>query len=263
MSSNTFTDQIGRTIIVKSTPKRIISVVPSQTELLFDLGLNTEIIGITKFCVHPEDKVSLIPKIGGTKSLNIQKIRELKPDLIIANKEENQKDQIEQLMQEFPVWVSDIHNLHESMKMIEDVGELVDRQQQAKTLVKDIVSSFDTVSSLPHPLHVAYFIWKDPYMVAAQNTFINTMLIAAGWQNAFQNFRYPVISEKDIITANPEVIFLSSEPYPFKEKHIAEFKLLCPAAKVIVVDGELFSWYGSRLKYTADYLKKLQLHVNQ
>lgn len=263
MNKQTFTDQLNRDLHIPIRPKRIISVVPSQTELLFDLGLDSEVVGITKFCIHPKDKFTSVTKVGGTKTLNIQKIRSLRPDLILANKEENDQNQIEQLMQEFPVWISDIHDLDDAIDMITRVGSVVAKESAANTITEEIRSTFNLATPGSPSLRVAYFIWKDPYMIAGSHTFIDSMLIAAGWQNAFQFERYPQVSPGDVILANPDIIFLSSEPYPFKEKHIQEFALLCPAAQVIVVDGELFSWYGSRLKYTAGYLKELQVRVNQ
>lgn len=263
MEPRTFTDQIGRSITVPFPPKRIVSVVPSQTELLFDLGLDGEVVGITKFCIHPETRFSSTAKVGGTKALNMEKIRQLQPDLIIANKEENTREQIDQLMQEFPVWISDICNLEEALHMIGQVGAMVGRQSRADNLIAEIRASFDMLLPSQKTLRVAYFIWKDPYMIAANDTFIQSMLHTAGWENAFALERYPEVTSEDIIAEEPDVIFLSSEPYPYKEKHIQEFQLLCPDAKIMIVDGELFSWYGSRLKYTANYLNELQVRVNQ
>lgn len=259
-----FTDQTGRDITISFPPKRIISLVPSQTELLFDLGLDQELIGITKFCVHPEIKFSSTAKVGGTKTLNIEKIRQLQPDLILANKEENTREQIVALMQEFPVWISDIYNLNDAMQMIREVAMIVNQRLQGDKLIAEITGGFDALPAHRRdPLRVAYLIWKNPYMVAGHNTFIHNMLAAAGWENVFTQDRYPEVSGEEIAAANPDVVFLSSEPYPFKEIHIKEFQLLCPDTKILIVDGELFSWYGSRLKYTADYLNELQLRVNQ
>lgn len=263
MNKSTFTDQIGREITISFPPKRIISVVPSQTELLFDLGLDEEVIGITRFCIHPHSKFTSTTKVGGTKKLNLHKIRELQPDLIIANKEENDQAQIEELMVEFPLWISDIQDLDDALDMINQIGVLVDKQLNAEALTAQIHSAFKSITLPAQSLRIVYFIWKGPYMIAGNHTFINSVINFAGWENAFQLDRYPEITAEDIAKANPDIIFLSSEPYPFTEKHIEEFTRLCPDAKVILVDGELFSWYGSRLKHTANYLKELQMHVNQ
>lgn len=261
MKTRLVTDQLYRSVLVPGNPLRIISLVPSQTELLFDLGLDDEIAGITKFCIHPTDKVRSKTRIGGTKALNLDKIRQLNPDLIIGNKEENEKEQIEQLAREYPVWMSDIYTLKDALSMITDIGFLVNREKAAKELAAKISSGFQSVlPSLP-PVRIAYFIWKDPYMTAGNNTFIDHIMKAAGWGNAVSAPRYPEISAEELKQIDPDVIFLSSEPYPFKEKHISEFLEICPGIPVIIVDGELFSWYGSRLKYIPAYLRELQSKI--
>ncbi len=260
---NEFIDQLGRPVFLSSTPKRIISLVPSQTELLFDLGLEKEVIGITKFCIHPEHRVKHTQKIGGTKTLDLERIRKLKPDLIIGNKEENEKEQIECLMSEFPVWMSDIYTLKDAISMIEKIGVLTGKSANASNLSAEISEKFNLLNSAKQSkASVAYLIWKNPYMVAGRNTFINEILKIGGWENVFKDSRYPIITADDLRRKSPDMIFLSSEPYPFAEKHIKEFKEICPNAKTIIIDGELFSWYGSRLKYTADYLMKLKDHIS-
>ncbi len=248
-----FHDQLNRVVSLPASPQRIISIVPSQTELLFHLGLDTEIIGITKFCIHPESKFKTVVKVGGNKQLNIDQIKALKPDLIIANKEENERSQVEALMAICPVWISDIHDLDSALEMISVVGLLVNRETEARALYSDIISRFTHLALPALNLKVAYFIWRKPYMVAGSGTFIDDMLQRCGLTNAVDRDRYPEITPQEIIAINPDLIFLSSEPYPFKQKHIDEFKLMLPNAKVILVDGEMFSWYGSRLLYAPDY----------
>jgi ABC-type Fe3+-hydroxamate transport system substrate-binding protein len=250
-------DQLGREVNLTEVPKRVISAVPSQTELLFYLGLDQEIIGITKFCIHPADKFKSTAKIGGTKQLDIAKIKALKPDLIIANKEENERGQIEELMTFCPVWISDISDLQGAIDMIERVGALVDREHEANALSHAIDLQFNNLTIQQTNLRTAYFIWRKPYMVAGKNTFIDSMLQKCGLTNVFNTDRYPEIDANMLIKANPDVILLSSEPYPFKEKHIAEFKALLPSSIIKIVDGELFSWYGSRLLYAPPYFEKL------
>ena len=238
-------------------PKRIISVVPSQTELLFYLGLDEEVIGITKFCIHPAHKFKSVTKIGGTKQLDIERIKALQPDLIIANKEENERSQVEELMGLFPVYVSEISDMPGALAMIESVGELVNKRGEANALNAAIIKQFDALT-VPHSnLSAAYFIWRKPYMVAGKNTFIDAMLQKCGLTNAFETERYPETDADALIKANPGVVLLSSEPYPFKEKHIAEFKALLPNAMIKVVDGEMFSWYGSRLLHAPGYFENL------
>ncbi|RRB06562.1 ABC transporter substrate-binding protein [Larkinella rosea] len=242
-------------------PKRIISVVPSQTELLFDLGLNGEIVGITKFCIHPTDLVKEKTVVGGTKTLNLDRIHDLKPDFILANKEENTRGQIEELQRHYPVHVTDVNNVAEALAMIREVGDWAGRKAEAEQLATQINDSFQTIKSPGHStgLSVAYFIWRKPYLVAAGQTFIHSMLEWAGFRNAFGDAsRYPEVTETDLKTARPDLLFLSSEPFPFSEKHVAELQEICPNTQIVLVDGEIFSWYGSRLLKAADYFRQLR-----
>lgn len=253
-------DQLGRKIFLnEKIPLRIVSLVPSQTELLFDLGLDKEIIGITKFCIHPKEKVGQKTKIGGTKKLDIEKIKSLQPTLLIANKEENTKEQIEELEKYFPVWVSDVKDLNSALDMICSIGKLTGKEKEANRLNAEISQKFSVLSAtLPEKFPAAYFIWKKPMMVAGAGTYINDMLQRCGFKNCFENIHghYPEISEAQLQQTNPEFILLSSEPFPFKEKHIPDFQKICPQAKILLVDGELFSWYGSRMLKAADYFRE-------
>lgn len=254
------TDQMQRTIEVPDVPKRIVSLVPSQTELLYALGLDEEVVGQTLFCIHPADKHQSKPRVGGTKKLKLDKIRELQPDLIIGNKEENERSQIEELEKEFPVWMSDIQQLSDALDMIKRVGDVTGKAAQALHISAAIQEQFQQLKLAVHPLHVLYLIWRNPFMAAANDTFIGSMISAAGWENvlpAHRYNRYPQLTPADIAALDPDVIFLSSEPYPFKEEHVQELKMICPGARLLLVDGELFSWYGNRLLHSVDYLKEL------
>ncbi|QJX47651.1 ABC transporter substrate-binding protein [Hymenobacter taeanensis] len=255
----TVTDQMGRRVAVPFPPRRIVSLVPSQTELLFDLGLGERVIGVTKFCIHPAHARKTATVIGGTKNFHLEKIEELQPDLIIGNKEENYQEGIEQLATKYPVWMSDISTLAESLDMIRRVGLLTGRKEKSDAFVSEIQASMAALPPAVELKTAAYFIWRKPYMVAAAGTFIDDLLVWAGFQNAFSHLsRYPEISAEQLQAAAPQQILLSSEPYPFSEKHIAEFNQLCPAATIRIVDGELFSWYGSRLRHTAAYFQTLK-----
>jgi ABC-type Fe3+-hydroxamate transport system substrate-binding protein len=256
------TDQMKRTIEVPHYPQRIVSLVPSQTELLWYLGLRNELVGITKFCIHPDEMFRSKPRVGGTKKINFDKIKELRPDLIIGNKEENEQGQIEELMKDYPVWMSEIASLEQATDMISRVGELVAKKDAADSLSAEIKKrflEFNQEKKVQKTFRTGYFIWNDPYMVAGHNTFINEMLKLCGFINVFadRDSRYPEISAEEIIKAKPGLILLSSEPYPFKEKHIAEFKKLLPSAIIKVVDGEIFSWYGNRLLDAPRYFLEL------
>jgi len=252
-----FYDQMNKAVQLQQTPKRIISIVPSQTELLFDLSLDDRIVGVTKFCIHPADKVKQIAKIGGTKQLNIQAIHNLQPQLIIANKEENEQIQIEELMQHYPVWISDIQNLPSALDMITRVGEITGTETKAWSLVNKIAKQFHSLQPAQPKLRVMYLIWRKPYMAAGHGTFINNMLQLCGFENVVNTQRYPELNTDDIVAAKPNVLLLSSEPYPFAQKHIDEFKQMLPGVKVELVDGELFSWYGSRLLHSPGYFNTL------
>lgn len=258
MATRIISDMMGRDVAFNYPPKRIVSVVPSQTELLADLGLNDEVVGITKFCIHPESWFRSKERIGGTKKLDIEKIKALQPDLIIANKEENEQEQIEELAQHFPVWISDIHNLPQALQMIQVVGQLTGTDAKANELVDEIVNGITKLHTATTAKRVAYFIWYNPWMSVGHDTFISNVIHTIGWKNVLADkSRYPEITLEELKAYNPELVLLSSEPFPFKEKHIAEVKAALPDAEVKLVDGEMFSWYGSRLKEAVGYLQQL------
>ncbi|MFC2113877.1 ABC transporter substrate-binding protein [Bacteroidota bacterium] len=251
-------DQIGNKIKIPDAPERIISTVPSQTELLFFLGMQNKIAGITEYCVHPQEKVSKIPKIGGPKNLDIPKIREINPDLIIANKEENTKKQIEELAQEFPVWTSDIHSLEDAYKMIERVGVICNHSDLAQNTTSNLEKSINLLTSNTN-IKIAYVIWENPYMVAGGDTFVNDVLSKIGFINVFENKpRYPKITTRELHDCNADFILLSSEPYPFSSQHIDSFKNCCPGSKVILVNGQFFTWYGNRVLLAVNYFKSIK-----
>lgn len=250
---------MGREVSLNQLPKRIVSLVPSQTELLYDLGLDSEVVGQTLFCIHPEHQFAQKTRVGGTKKLNIQKIRELKPDLIIGNKEENEQSQIEELMQEFPVWMSDIKNLAEATQMIQMIGALVGKEQKANAMAHEINQQFASLVRTETPKNVLYLIWRNPWMAAASGTFIAHMLEKMGLRALpLGSNRYPELSFEQIRHSSADIVFLSSEPYPFQDKHIQELQEALPQAQILLVDGELFSWYGSRLLKSVGYFKELQ-----
>jgi ABC-type Fe3+-hydroxamate transport system substrate-binding protein len=254
-----FTDGLQRGIELSVfPPKRIVSLVPSQTELLYDLGLHSEVVGITKFCVHPDTWRTEKTIIGGTKQVHFDKIQDLKPDVIIANQEENTKEIVEKCSAIAPVYVTNIKTLDDAFDMMLNLGELVNKTTQANKLVLHIKEEFnllkDTCSG-----RFLYFIWQNPYMVAGRDTFIHAVLSHFGFTNAIEDVysRYPEITKEKIEKLTPEYIFLSSEPYPFKEKHVQHLKTILPNAKIYLVDGEMFSWYGSRMRYTCNYIQSL------
>jgi ABC-type Fe3+-hydroxamate transport system substrate-binding protein len=252
------TDMLGRELNIPERPLRIVSLVPSQTELLADLGLDAEVVGITKFCVHPQSWFRTKPRIGGTKDVKPERVAALKPDLILANKEENVQAQVEALSGIAPVWVSDIHTLADALDMIRQVGDLVNRAEAAQTLAQQIETGFATLRKSPMPERVAYAIWRGPWMWAGGDTFIHELLQRCGWKNVCAGMpRYPEVSLETLALLQPDRVLLSSEPYPFREQHLAEIKTLLPGARIQLVDGELFSWYGSRLVQSPAYFRQL------
>ncbi|MBU6324641.1 MAG: ABC transporter substrate-binding protein [Bacteroidetes bacterium] len=250
------TDQMGRSIMIPSKPVRIISLVPSQTELLYELGLADRIVGQTIFCIHPEQHFGTATKVGGTKKLRMETIRQLNPDLIIGNKEENERGQIAELAQEYPVWMSDIKNLGDALEMIRSMGIITSTEKTAEAIVEQIRSSFDEITG-PVKGKAVYLIWQNPWMAVGKETFIDDILQRAGYINAVEASRYPELTADYMSTLDASHVFLSSEPFPFREEHIAAIRKIMPNVKVKLVDGELFSWYGSRLLKSAAYLSEL------
>lgn len=248
----------------KQYPQKIISLVPSQTELLYYFGLDKEVIGITKFCVHPQEWFKNKTRVGGTKSVNIDLIKKLQPDLIIANKEENVKEQIEEIAKQFNVWVTDVNNLEDALLMIKDVGELTNKNNEAATLITQIKAGFSQINKKDKNILSTYLIWQKPYMTIGGDTFINDMMKYCGFKNAFENrTRYPEINLNELRDSDCQLVLLSSEPYPFKQKHIDELKDILPDKKIILVDGEMFSWYGNRLLLAPGYFNNLLKSLRQ
>ncbi len=256
------TDQMGNVHTFTEAPTRIISLVPSQTELLCSLGLSSNIVGVTKFCVHPQHIRKSAKVIGGTKKVSFEHIDELEPDLVICNKEENTLEMVNSLQGLCNVWVTDIETIEDNNQMISDLGKIFNIEYEAQLLVDDIISTakdFEEFIKTKPIIKVAYLIWQNPIMVAASGTFIDEMLKLNNCENVFDNQeRYPEISIEQLKSSGAEIIFLSSEPFPFTQKHINHFSELLPDIKIILVDGEYFSWYGSRLVKAFGYFKTLR-----
>ena len=258
MEKRIFVNQMGRSVEVPISPKRIVSLVPSQTELLHYFGLEKEVIGITKFCIYPNEWFKTKIRIGGTKQLKINEILALKPDLVIGNKEENTKEDIEELEKNgISVWMSDINSFDRALEMIPQVGVMCGKVSQSEDLVRQITNGFEEISQIGKGRSFLYFIWDEPKFVIGKHTFIESVLIKIGFLNNCNLDRYPELSE--LKNPNPDFVFLSSEPFPFTEQHVEKFQKLFPEAKVQLVDGEMCSWYGSRMLLAGDYFKGLIL----
>lgn len=244
-------------------PQRIVCTVPSITEYLIDIGLEDVLVGVTKFCIHPKSKTKAIHKIGGTKALKIKEIIDLNPDLIICNKEENDKEQIESLSKSINTYVSEIKDYRSALEALLQIGIITDKEKEAKGIISIIEQKkADYSSETPNLLKACYLIWKDPYMTVGGDTFIDSMMEIAGFKNIFNSRqRYPSISLAQIKSLDPDVLLLSSEPFPFSEKHIQEIQEVIDC-DIMLVDGELFSWYGSRMIFAFKYFDDLiqELH---
>jgi len=247
-------DQLGNRVELVRYPKRIVSLVPSQTELLYDLGLDEEVVGITKFCQEPPTWRKSKTLVGGTKHVWMDVVEKLSPDLIIANKEENSREEILYLAEKFPVWTSNVISFEDALQMIGLVGHMVGREATSSQLIVEIRRAFQ--SQLPiQPLKALYFIWKDPWMAAGGKTFIDSMMKSMGLVNVLRQDRYPELTLEMIRELNPQLILLPSEPYPFSGKHADELKQALPHAEIVTVDGTMFSWYGSRLRKAPAYFR--------
>lgn len=255
----TFRDQMGRDVEVAFPPQRIVSLVPSQTELLFDLGVGDRVVGATRFCTRPAEALAGIARVGGTKQISAAKIEAVAPDLLIGNKEENERVQIESLAERWPVWLSDVDTIESALTMIEHIGALVGAEAAAVSLAHEIRTAF---GGLPEAggVRVAYLIWRRPWMGAAGGTFIDDVLHRCGFVNVLAEQgldRYPEVELDALCELQPDFVFLSSEPFPFSSKHVPEMEAGVPGTKAVLVDGEAFSWFGSRLRPSVDVLAEL------
>lgn len=250
-------DQLQRSLIIEKLPQRIVSLVPSQTELLVDLGLQDRLVGVTKFCVHPEQLRSQCTVVGGTKQVHLDRISGLHPDLIIANKEENTREMVRDLEVIAPVWVSDIQTIADACDMMAQLGDLLGVSDNAKAIVQVIESEqqrFRAWISGKPSLKVAYLIWKNPWMAAGSDTFISELLQLNQFENICSQLRYPEVSLEQLSQA--DLVLLSSEPFPFKTEHCEVLQQQI-GKPVRLVDGEYFSWYGSRLQKAFRYFETL------
>lgn len=254
------TDSLGRTLEIPTEPQRIVSLCPSQTETLFTLGLGERIVGRTRYCIHPKGLIEKVAVVGGTKKVDKATVAALQPDLIIAQVEENTKDDVENLSSIAPVYVTRVESFAEALESIHRLGDITGKAAEAAQLVAEIEAAFALIKPEPteNPLRVLYLIWRKPYMAAGKQTFIHSLLERLGWHNEAAQLpgRYPTLEDPSQL--RPDVVLLSDEPFPFSEKHIPEIQLLWPHAEVRIVRGDYFSWYGSRMKEATKYLQSLK-----
>jgi ABC-type Fe3+-hydroxamate transport system substrate-binding protein len=235
---------------------RIVSLVPSITELLCDLGLSAQLVGRTGFCVHPWETVRRIPKVGGTKDVKLDRVRELEPTHVVVNVDENRKEDAEALAEFVPhVVVTHPQAPRDNLDLYRQMGETFGREEEAERLCAEFERAYERATAVARePRDVLYLIWRDPWMTISPETYISRTLALFGWRTipAESDERYPQV---DLAEVDVERVLLSSEPFHFKERHVAEVEELVPdAAQVALIDGEMTSWYGSRAIAGLDYL---------
>lgn len=247
---------------------RIVSLVPSLTELICDLGLADHLVGRTGFCIHPRDTVRRIPKVGGTKDVNIARIRELQPSHLIVNIDENEKPTIDELARFVPhVIVTHPLAPRDNLDLYHLLGGIFGCTERAAELGLEFEHAYDDVITACRTLprqNVLYLIWRAPWMTVSRDTYISRTLALIGWDTlpAVAAARYPEIELDATLLTGADHILLSSEPYRFRERDVAALdKLLPPEArrKVRLIDGEMTSWYGSRAIQGLAYLKDFRL----
>ncbi|RFM27972.1 ABC transporter substrate-binding protein [Deminuibacter soli] len=253
----TLQDQLQRTISLPQAPTRIVCLVPSLTAWLHSLGLEEEVVGITKFCVHPQSWFRSKTRIGGTKDVHVEQVQALQPQLIIASKEENVQQQVELLYNVAQVYVSDVHDMPSALEALAHIGLLTGRHEQAALLLQQVVTGFRLLPAVKEPVPAAYLIWQQPYMTAGGDTFIHAMLRRCGLHNVFgEQQRYPQTTLAQLRDSGCRLVLLSTEPYPFKQQHVQALQAELPGVQVQLADGEMFSWYGSTMLQAPDYFRR-------
>jgi ABC-type Fe3+-hydroxamate transport system substrate-binding protein len=273
-------DAIGRVHALARADARIVSLVPSVTELLFELGVGDRVVGRTGFCIHPKDNIKTVPKVGGTKSVDIDAIRGLAPTHLIVNVDENEKTTVDQLASFVPNLIV-THPLGplDNMALYRLLGAIFGRERKAAELCEAFQKAYsDAVGAcadLPRE-RVLYLIWKSPWMTVSRDTYISRTLAAVGWDTLEieSKDRYPKIELTPGLLSRVDRVLLSSEPYAFRERHLDEIRQLLTATDtdfvptpieetdssvtVSLINGEMTSWYGSRAIEGMKYLSRLR-----
>lgn len=256
-------DARGALVRLEAPPRRIVSLVPSQTELLAHLGLDDETAGLTRFCVRPEGWKARKEIVGGTKNVRIEKVEALAPDLVLANREENTRDAVEEIAAFAPVFVTDVKTVEDAAAMIRTVGRLTGRAEKAGTLAGRLEANFRTLAETlfgEKLLPAAYLIWREPYMTVGGDTIIHDVMTRAGFRNVFAaRTRYPEVMPEELAASGARVLLLPDEPFPFDEEYAEELREVLPRAlPTRLVDGQFFSWYGPHLAEAPAYLRALR-----
>jgi len=244
-------DALGTTHTPCAGPARIVSLVPSLTELLWDLGLGDELVGRTGFCIHPKAALKPIPKVGGTKDVNIEAVRRLAPTHLVVNIDENRREQVDALRACVPhVIVTHPCRPEDNLDLYRLLGGVFGRAPEAARLATDLQAALDEAGRVRAELpaeRVLYLIWRAPWMTVARSTYISACLAAVGWQSwpPVDDPRYPQFDWAAPWLAEVDRVLLSSEPYRFQARHLAEVAS-ASGRPALLIDGEAASWYGSR-----------------
>lgn len=244
------TDHLGRQVQLTLPARRIVSLCPSQTETLYAIGAGPRVVGATQWCIHPAAELAAVPRVGGTKKVNLRRVAALAPDLVIGEKEENTPEMVAALAGICPVYVTDVTDTATALRMVASLGLLTGCQTQATVLARQIATALTAVPRLPRPLRVAYLIWQDPWMAAGASTYIHSVLGLLGFHNVFAgegSSRYPQFDLARLQALSPDVVLLSSEPYSFGTRHQVQLSAQLPGTRILLADGEVFSWYGARM----------------
>jgi ABC-type Fe3+-hydroxamate transport system substrate-binding protein len=245
---------------------RIVSLVPSITELVCDLGLSGHLVGRTGFCVHPRESLRSVPKVGGTKDVDLAKVRALAPTHVLLNIDENEQPTAAALAQFVPHLIV-THPLGplDNLPLYRLIGGIFGREQAAEALCARFQQAHDALALAARAWprqRVLYLVWKAPWMTVARNTYISRTLALAGWDTvpARASARYPQVQLDQTLLAESQLLLLSSEPYRFRARHVVELRAL-PVMRgktVALIDGEMTSWYGSRAIAAMDYLRRFR-----
>ncbi len=254
----TFTDARDQKVSLPQPPQRIVSLVPSTTESLFALGAGPRVVGVTRFCVHPADQLAGLVRVGGTKQVELDRIEALQPDLVLGNAEENTREIFDAVGARWPLFVAFPRTVDQALDDLLDLGRMLDLEDRAEAAVAGIRAA--RVAPPPVRRRAVYLIWRDPWMAVSPDTFIAALLAEAGIDIIpLGDQRYPTVTPGQLAALDPDLVLLSSEPFPFKQRHADELAELSglPPDRLRLVDGELCSWHGTRLRAAFPYLAEL------
>ena len=251
----------------RAAPRRIVSLVPSLTEALFALGLGGRVVGVTEWCVHPREEVARLPKVGGTKTPDLAAIRALAPDLVIANREENRRRDVERLQQAgLEVWVTYPRTVREGADLLAELAGLGASEERARAVVDPVLNAVEEAEARPPGPGPRVFcpIWRNPWMTVGGDTYAHDLIRLCGGENVFGDLgdrRYPRVSQEEIVHAAPDVVLLPDEPYRFDERDARELQAWeLPAVRerrIHLIDGTFVSWYGPRIRGAIETLRGL------